>query len=609
MMAWTGLHDSYGVPVADYYVSTVSPFEAGVSAAESSFSILHPETIGNAIVAAFEAALSNFAASGFIALECAVLIFIGGVGIWFVKFALAAPWLSWLATLANPFVNSLNVLTDQLYVMPIALLVCCLIGGVVALTKGMGRGLGIIGGGLLVILLVYWLMRDPVQDMISDNGILGIGQHLGFMVAEGAVHNGPLAAGGTAAQLDALDSLLCDVLLREPIQMIDFGMVVDTNPVCADAWSAAIMAGQPDGPAHAMAQCAPAALAHAQHLGLGSAGWFLVVIAVELVVMSALLYIAAHVVGIGFKTFFRVLVLVPAAPLAVAPGPTRRFAAHSANRLIIDGVEMLATTAGLGIVAIICGEVTSGSVPGLTGMSSPFAKLMMLLVLAVAGAFGYHHMLKSYRQRRNLISTLGEFGKNVQYIDYLQVTATGRSLSGWRRSRWYHDPKTSDLWPGRNSNLDPSDDQARRPQPVYIVQDPDTPGRSGHPPPNNSPTPWPQARHTSIGGTQAGRSEGTARGAAQAAATVVAPEAVIGEEIATGEFAAGAAGRRQSPDGPASGHAHPTAGPAKGDSAWPRFEGVLTPDEPGLGRSSQGGDAGRAGGPPPQGPSGAASGR
>jgi hypothetical protein len=477
MMSWTGLRDTYGVPVSDYVVSVVSPVQAAAHTWQTSFSF-DPSSWAPAVLSTVNSALSNAMAAGFLALESSFLVFMGAAGIWFLKFALSAPWLSWLATLADPIVHSINVLVDQLYVMPIALLVCIGVGGVIALTKGVGRGLGIIVGGLLVIFLAYWLLRDPVQDLVGPNGVLGIGQSLGFMVAEGAVHNGPLASGGSGAQLSALTSLLCDVLLREPIQLINFGTVIDDNPACAGAWSAAVMTGQLSAPANAMAFCNPAALAYADQMGLGTAGWFLVVLFVELVVLLALVYIGFQVVLIGFKTFTKVLVLVVAAPLAVAPGPPRRFAVSTATTVVKDGVKMLVTTAGLGVVAIVDVEVTSGTVPGVTGMSHPIAKLMVLLVVTVAFAIAYHQMLASLDNRRHdqgLLHRIGEFGRDLQSLDYLTVNATGGSMSGWLRRRWYHDPKSSDLWAGPDSDYSPSNDRA---QPVYIVPEPDAPGRT-----------------------------------------------------------------------------------------------------------------------------------
>jgi hypothetical protein len=463
LAAWTGLHDSYGVPVADYFISTVSPSEALAHTAQSAFS-WDPASWAPAIVSTIWVVLSNVLGSGVLAIECSILLFIGALGIWLIKFALSAPWLSWLATLATPFVNNLNVMIGQLYVIPIALLVCCGIGGVVALTKGWGHGLGMILGGFFVILLIYVLFREPVHDLIGPDGVLGIGQYLGFMVAEGAVHNGPLAPGGSSASLDTLTSLLCDVLLREPIQMINFNAVVDDVPSCANAWSTAIMSGEISAPAHAMKSCGdPAGLAFADQLGLAATGAFLMVILVEVAVMLALVYIAFNVILIGFKAFGNALVLVVAAPLAVAPGPTRRYARRKVSMLFTDGVEMFVTIVGLAIVVIIQGEVTSGTMPGLTGMATPLAKLVLMLLLSIAGALVYHQMLVSFRHGdsriRNFGRRLAEFGGNVKDIDYLSVTATGRSLSGWRRRRWYHDPQDSDLWPGPDFRNRPGDER------------------------------------------------------------------------------------------------------------------------------------------------------
>lgn len=529
LMAWTGLHDTYGVPVSDYFVSTVAPTQAGAYAWDQSHCGFN--NFGGCFAglpSSFGAVMSNILASGMLATECSILLFVGAAGIWLIKFALSAPWLAWLVTIATPIVNQLNVMLGQLYVIPIALLVCILVGGVVALTRGWGRGLGMIFGGFLVILLIYLLFRHPMQEVLGPNGVLGIGQYLGFMVAEGAVHNGPLAPGGSGASLDTLTSLLCDVLLREPIQMINFNTVVDDIPACAHAWSASIMTGQISAPANAMASCGdPAALAYADQLSLGTAGWFLVVILVEIVVMLALVYVGFHVIAIGFKAFANVLVLVVAAPLGVAPGPPRRFACRKAQGLIIDGVEMLATTAGLGIIAIIMGEVTTGSVPGMTGMSSPIAKLMMMLVLAVAGAFAYHHMLVSFRHGHGgLFRALGEFGKNLHYTEYLLQVATGRSFPGFGRS-------------GKESNNKPHDNQETKPQPVDTGPDPGAPGRSGHPPPSGGPTPGPQPQ------PPGGGAGGVARTAFNVGEAVVAPEAQAANLVAgqaAGRFA-GQAGR------------------------------------------------------------------
>ena len=100
MMAWTGLQDSYGVPVSDYYVSVVSPTQAAAQTVQASFGV-EPSSWGPAILSTLWAALSHAMAAGALAFESSWLVFMGAVGIWFIKFALSAPWLSWLASIAS----------------------------------------------------------------------------------------------------------------------------------------------------------------------------------------------------------------------------------------------------------------------------------------------------------------------------------------------------------------------------------------------------------------------------------------------------------------------------------------------------------------------------
>jgi hypothetical protein len=366
IMAWTGLVDNYGVPVSSYFLSVVSPLDAAgaaFNADTSGWNAANPLAYIGGILDGIVTALSNILAFFPLEIESVILIAIGVIGIWFLQFALSAPWLSWLASMAQPVVVTLQQMINQFYVMPLGLLIATGYGGVIALTRGRGRGMGIIFGSYMIILAYYLFFNAPTDEIFGDNGVLGIGQHLGFIVAEGVVNNGALTAGNGAAQLGSLISLLCTALVREQLQIINFGDVIDNINGCAGLWNTAIMSGQLDAPAHAMALCDPAAEYHAQMLGFVSAGWLLMLILIEFVIMLCLIYIGFHVVGIGFRAFFNLLTLVVAVPLAVAPGPTRRYAGRQVHRGIRDGVEMFAATGGLAVVAVLIGSVLSGA-PG-----------------------------------------------------------------------------------------------------------------------------------------------------------------------------------------------------------------------------------------------------
>jgi hypothetical protein len=364
ILAWTGLYDTYGMPISDYYISTVPPLVAAdnAMASQGGFDLFDPDTWASGIVRGWIAFVSNWLGAGAMAFECAIFVFIGGVGIWFLKFAMSSSWLVYLAQIAQVPVSTLQQLVNQYYVLPIALLVCILWGGIVWLTKSAGKGLGMILGGFGIIVLLYWLFSNPIQEILGPNGIIAIGRYFGLIVAEGVINNGALTSGNPADAMTSLVGLLCTALVREQVQMMNFGTVIDAHGGCASMWNNALLTGQTGAPYQAVASCDPAAAAYADQIGLQTAGWFLVIILVEFVIMLCLAYVGFHVIVVGFNAFFNVLVLVVAVPMAVAPGPTRRFAGHRVRRIFADGVEVFASTAALAIIVVMIGEVLSGSV-------------------------------------------------------------------------------------------------------------------------------------------------------------------------------------------------------------------------------------------------------
>src|SRR5690242_17079372 len=95
-------------------------------------------------------------------------------------------------------------------------------------------------------------------------GCWPFGRRIGFSVASAATHNGALA--GTS-QVETLTASLITRVVREPLQLWNFGHVVDRVGGCGWAWSAAVRRGESDGPIRAMTSCGDrAAVVYAQHL-------------------------------------------------------------------------------------------------------------------------------------------------------------------------------------------------------------------------------------------------------------------------------------------------------------------------------------------------------
>ena len=389
--AWsfTGLHDSYGIPIGQHFVS-MPPLIEMVGASGPDFGV-NPETWGPAIMASLNTAMTYTQLSLALASFTAFLIGVCSIGIWLIKFALGVLWLAWLGAIAAPIVATMKAIIERMHLLAGGVLMSVMVGGIVCLTTGFGAGIGIILGSLLALALFWLFLRDPAGELISDNGILGIGRSLGFAVAQGVVHNGPVAAGGTSAQLDTLTSWMVDVLVRDVIQLINFGQVIDNIPGCAAVYNGALLQG--GNAAQAIRVCAPDAYAHALHLDATTVGLFLICNLCVLVILWALDYMGVEAFRVGFKAFWNLFIVVPAVAAAAFPGPPRQFAKKSAARVLLHGAEMMAATAGLGILVMIIAGVTRGTLPGTIGMTAPLAKVLVMMLIAVIGSLGFRFVL------------------------------------------------------------------------------------------------------------------------------------------------------------------------------------------------------------------------
>ncbi|MBU8819252.1 hypothetical protein KL864_25490 [Mycolicibacterium goodii] len=492
-LSWTGLHDSHGIPIGSHFVSVVPILEA-MREQGPEFSA-SPETWGPAIVSKVGTALTYTQLATWLSFECAALACMTAIAIWFVKFALSSIYLVWLAAIAQPVLASINTVIEKMQMIPGIFMICVAIGGVAAFTTGYGTGIGIIFSGLLVIALILFLLRNPVEDIAGDNGVLGIGRNLGLTIAQGFANNGPVTDGkgehieGSTAQLDAITSWLVDVLVRQTIQLVNFGQVIDDLPGCADLYNQAVLSPPANGsalaaPAHAMATCAPLALEHARQLDAVTVGLFGVLILVIAVVLMAICYVGCEVVRIGFRAFWNVLVIVPAAVVAIAPGPQRQFAKRTALKLVVHGVEMIVATVGLGVLLVILMHIARGNLPGLIGMTHPMAKVVLMLLVAIFGAIGFRQLLHAFGDR-GLPGPVRTAGVAIRTLTRTNATVREASyardrLGDWRSRRAERRRAGED---GKAASTNTS---------------PKAPGRRAHPPVDPAPSRPPNApdRHS-----------------------------------------------------------------------------------------------------------------
>jgi hypothetical protein len=543
--AWsfTGLHDSSGVPIGQHFVS-LPPLMEMIGFNGPEFGV-DPTTWAPAIMSSLNTSLTYAQLNMFLAWETAFLIGVCSVGIWLIKFALGVLWLAWLGAIASPIVDTMKAMIERMHLLEGGILLSLLVGGTLCITMGFSTGIGVILGGFLALLLFWLLLRDPAGELISDNGLLGMGRSLGFSLAQGVVHNGPVAAGGTSAQLDTLTSWMVDVLVRDMVQLVNFGQLIDDIPGCAGTYNAALLSG--GDAAQAVKACAPSSYAHALHLDATTAGLFFIVNCLVLLILWALDYMGIEAFRIGFKAFWNLFIVVPAIAIAAFPGPPRQFAKKAAGRMLLHGAEMMAATAGLGILVLVMASVTSGTLPGTIQMTAPLAKVLVMVLLSVVGAlafrlallraFGDHGIPGPVRMARGGYRAVTGTARTVNEVEY-----SGRVLNTWRGrlkdrkqsasgqgqaehggpgaqppGRKAHPPTTG---PGRNG---PDSRFGTTPAPSRPGGGPG--GGGGSVPPRTPATASTEAASTT-GGQAAGRAA-AGRAAGRGAAEVVAPEVAI----------------------------------------------------------------------------------
>ncbi|MFX0576603.1 hypothetical protein [Nocardia nepalensis] len=162
---------------------------------------------------------------------------------WMVGNAFSFEWLNLIGKPVQAAAENLS----RTVATPLLATVAVAIGGIplaVFIIRGYhakaAMGVLFIGG---VVVLSPLFLDHPVEDVISSNGFLAQGRNLGISVAAGLNGN---SNPDTTQLVATLQEGMADNFVRAPLQVWNYGHVVDQRPACKAAWSAGMMAGSED---------------------------------------------------------------------------------------------------------------------------------------------------------------------------------------------------------------------------------------------------------------------------------------------------------------------------------------------------------------------------
>lgn len=538
-LGWTGLHDADGVALKDMFLSVVSTSEAVTNNGQEVD--WNPSSWLRWLNEAGQVWMSHSLVTSVLTWQAAAIVYGAALSFWFLRFAMSNAYLLALAEVARPIHGAVTWLVNAMWLGPIAIAICVLVAGFYYQIGRPGRAWSIAGNAAILTVLLFTFFRDPIDELTSEHGLLGMARSTGFQIAQ-TVRGQSYAPGQSLdAQLDGMMAELISNTVRPMIQLMNFGRVVDDIPGCREAWSAAVRAadGQGPGPAHAMypdpqlpspggISCnAPDALAHAQHLGANDIMLGFVFIAIGFLIGFFIWYVGISTILVGAKAAYYGIVVGPAFLLGMIGWQrAKNFATRAGTQLLFHGVEMIIFTAFLAISTLgMAWALTTGLLARGEGTVVP--RLVMVAIGSIVAVFLFHYIDKHFYTDN--VGTIAHHWRSVwdsgrgaarsEYDDFHDGLDRAR---GWR-DRYQN-------W--RSGSSDDDEDQT---SPSGAKPD-DVPGFDVV---KDRPTrPTPDPAHTPVARAGADDAAAHATSASEVAATTATRTATTAEVSAAAETAA-----------------------------------------------------------------------
>ena len=390
ILNFTGLKDGYGVPIGDYYLAIASVHDQITQAGPDVN--WNPATWTQWTIHTIDTMLTSLPVATMLTGEAGFFIGIVALALWVMKITVSAYWLSVIGGIARALCGAVIQVTTGLGLLVLAVPIGVFIG-VVTIKRGeAGRGATMILVALTLPALSVAVFADPAGEMYGPNGLLVFARRIGFSVAEAGVRNGPLSGPG-GGQIDTLTASLITHTVREPLQLWNFGHVVDPVGGCGAAWSAAVRTGASDAPIRAMAACGDhSAVAYAQHLD-GTNIWVGLVFGCAALLLGAFMVISGWaVLKVSVKAIWTTVILLPTLWLGAVPGAPQRRAVDVVWQFFRHGIEVMVYIVYVSVIGLAVERIVSSPLPAELGGTNPFAHVLMMGATSIAGWVLLHHI-------------------------------------------------------------------------------------------------------------------------------------------------------------------------------------------------------------------------
>lgn len=328
-LGWTKVRDSYGVSLADYVYAT------------NHGGILHPGNTGLAIV---------------LGLLFALFMVLVTLPAWMVGWVLDFGWMN---VFSAPLNGVAHALSGQL-ATPIMLATFASIGAFFAayfFQRGFHAKAVVQVLTMLVVAVIGPVyLSDPLGEVLSSHGLLAEGRNVGLSVSAGLNGN---SNPDPAAMVPTLQEDMADNFARRPLQVWNFGHVVDDRPGCAAAWSAGVRSGSEGKIKDGMKSCGDQAAARAADnpsFGQIGAGLLLLITATILLIFAA--YLSLKIIWSALDSvYWGIMTIFGFAGGGLVYGPTQTFTVRAVVHGMMSAVRMCVQIIALGVYLLFFGDL------------------------------------------------------------------------------------------------------------------------------------------------------------------------------------------------------------------------------------------------------------
>lgn len=328
-LSWMNIRDSNGVPLSSYQFAT------------DSGGLFNP---GNTVLWT----ILNLEFIGYIAIVT--------TAIWVVSYAFSFQWL-------DMFGRALSGVADALVgqlATPIVLITAATLGAFFVgwfIARGFhAKATMQVVTMLSVAVLGPFFLADPLEDVLSSDGLLTKGRDVGLSVAAGLNGEG---RPNPRELVTVMQHDLADNFARKPVQVWNFGHVVDRNGSCEVAWTSGVLSGVTDNVREGLDRCGDsAAYAKAANPTVGQVGTGLVLLVCGTLLLLFAVYLGIKVMKAALDTIYHgFMSIFGFAAGGFVYGPTQTFLVRNIVDSFIAAARMAVYTIFLGVYVLFMGNL------------------------------------------------------------------------------------------------------------------------------------------------------------------------------------------------------------------------------------------------------------